>query len=154
MERDLFPALLAQGQRVQGFAVGAYWADVGTPARYRQVVADCVGDRLPRVAGWPRGGPTGGYCHPTAQIDGTARLIPPFAIGAGCRVGPGATVADTILWDEVHVAAGAQVQGSILGSGVVVARGLTVEDIIAGSGVALRQSPLRGTRIPATSNAS
>ena len=49
LEQLVFPALIGEGLRVQGFRSTAYWMDVGTSERYLQLHSDILSGLLP---GW------------------------------------------------------------------------------------------------------
>lgn len=73
-------------------------------------------------------------------------------LGADCALAPGASVSDSVLWDDVRVGPRARVDGSILGRGVVIGqdarveRGCLVADgVVLGSGARLA----RFTRVSA-----
>jgi mannose-1-phosphate guanylyltransferase len=53
---------------------------------------------------------------PDAEIDSTARLSGFYSIGAGCRVGAGATIEDTILWPGAQIASRAHLRECIVRS--------------------------------------
>ena len=44
--RDLFPALLRQGERLLGVRLQGYWTDIGTPLSYYQCCVDALEGRL------------------------------------------------------------------------------------------------------------
>lgn len=44
--RELFPLLLARGEKVFGCALPGYWRDIGTPDSYRQANADVAAGRV------------------------------------------------------------------------------------------------------------
>jgi mannose-1-phosphate guanylyltransferase len=109
VERETFPALVAEQRPIFGYQEQAYWLDVGTPAALFKgsrdlvvgdfhVMADCV-------------------IAPDAKITGGT------SIGARCQIGAGATIDDCIIGDDVTVGAGATLTRSFLAHGAVVAPG-------------------------------
>ena len=109
VERETFPALVAEQRPIFGYHAQAYWLDVGTPAALFKgsrdlvvgdfhVMADCV-------------------IAPDAKITGGT------SIGARCQIGAGATIDDCIIGDDVTVGAGATLTRSFLAHGAVVAPG-------------------------------
>ncbi len=109
VERETFPALVAEHRPIFGYHEQAYWLDVGTPAALFKgsrdlvvgdfhVMADCV-------------------IAPDAKITGGT------SIGARCQIGAGATIDDCIIGDDVTVGAGATLTRSFLAHGAVVAPG-------------------------------
>lgn len=109
VERETFPALVAEHRPIFGYHEQAYWLDVGTPAALFKgsrdlvvgdfhVMADCV-------------------IAPDAKITGGT------SIGARCQIGAGATIDDCIIGDDVTVGAGATLTRSFLAHDTVVAPG-------------------------------
>jgi mannose-1-phosphate guanylyltransferase len=115
IEREIFPALIAAGAPVYGFLTGAYWLDLGTPAKYLQAHADLLDGR---VAGHP---PLDApFIDPTAAVAGSARVGRHVVVGPDVAIGAGADVDGSVLLRGARVEAGALVRGSILGPGSVV----------------------------------
>ncbi|MDE1820023.1 MAG: NDP-sugar synthase [Euryarchaeota archaeon] len=123
LEREVLPKLLDRG--VYGFAFRGWWEDAGTPARLLHA------QRL--LFDHPR---TGRFA-PKSHLPG-ARVVPPVAsgrdseaqgatvgryvtLGDRVRIGPGATVEDSILMDGAEVGQGATVRRCVLGPGYHVA---------------------------------
>jgi mannose-1-phosphate guanylyltransferase len=139
-EREVFPGLLERGAPVLGFVSGAFWADLGTPQRY----LDGTRAVLDRRCDWP---PAPGMvtvgnaamAHASAEVEG-ADLAAGVVVGAGCRVAPGVTLRDAVLFDDVDLAPDVEVDGAILGAGVHVGRGAHL-----GPGTVLAD----GARVPA-----
>lgn len=63
-----------------------------------------------------------------------AREHQPFDIGAGCRIGAGARLERTVLWDRVSIGAGAQLINCVLADDVTVAEGARFEDSVLVNG--------------------
>ena len=129
VEDELFPQLCAQGRAVYGYAHAGYWADVGNPAALLRVnlnlVRGAVPARLPApppMAGVLLG--EGAVIAPDAHIDG------PAVIGARSYVAAGATVASSVLWDDVTVGAGATVRGSTIATGAVIGADAEIIDCV------------------------
>ena len=120
VEDALVPTLCAQGRAVSGHRHAGYWADVGTPAALLRVNLD-----LARAAA-----PDGVVRGVDARIDAGARIDGPAVIGARARIAAGATVAGSVLWDDVTIEAGAAVSGSTIASGVVIGAGARITDCV------------------------
>lgn len=112
---DLYPGLIAAGERIQGVRLRGLWLDIGTPALYLEAHR-----RLLR-----RGAE--GAVSPEARLGADARLRR-SAVGAGASVGAAARVEDSVLWDGARVGAGARVRRSVVARGARVAAGESVED--------------------------
>ncbi|MFN8125763.1 MAG: NDP-sugar synthase [Candidatus Nanopelagicales bacterium] len=127
VERDTFPALLAEGERLTGVVDDGYWLDLGTPLSFVRGSADLV---LGRVDSSAVPGPTG-----ERLVLGDAR------VAAGADVTGGSVVADSCV-----VAEGAVVAGSVLMPGVVVSPGAVVRDSVVATGARVgERAELTGT---------
>jgi mannose-1-phosphate guanylyltransferase len=133
--KNLFPALLAAGKRLQGVPLEGFWMDVGRPA-------DLL--RASQVLGQKhRGGPLreGAKVGPHAKV-ARADLYP------GAAVEGSASVEDCILYDNSRVEDQAVVKGSILAADAVVGAGAHVADCVLGRGARVRPgASLAGERV-------
>ncbi|HSE93122.1 MAG TPA: NDP-sugar synthase, partial [Methylomirabilota bacterium] len=158
IEREFFPALIADGVPCYGWAPAVYWRDIGNIATYREAQMDLLDGRV-RVSLSPPGEGRGGvWLAPGATLAPDAHVRPPVAIGEGARVGPGAavgpravlgpgcvvaagaTVEEAVLWERVEVGPRAVLRGCVvvsdarigagaeIGAGVVVESGAVVAD--------------------------
>ncbi|MBI2205777.1 MAG: NDP-sugar synthase [Candidatus Rokubacteria bacterium] len=115
IEREFFPAIIAEGIPAFGWHAPAYWRDIGSPAAYLEGQLDLLGGRARttlRPPGLASGGNTIGD---GVSIDGTAAVTPPCVIGAGVTLAAGSRVGPlTVLGGGVVVARGARVERSIV----------------------------------------
>ncbi len=131
VERETFPGLLESGARVSGHVDAAYWRDMGTPADLVHGSADLVRGRAPSAA---LPGPTGeALLLDGAQVEGV--VDGGSTVGRGARVGTGARVRGSILFDGAVVGPDAVVQHSVVGAGAVVEAGAVVVDAVLGDRV-------------------
>ena len=127
--RDVFPALLAaRPGAVFAMPLPGYLQDTGTPENYRQANWDALLLHSERAVA------------PSARLAPDAQLLGRNVVGANCRIETGAVVRESILWDDVTVAADARISGAVLGQGVVVGAGARI-----GEGSLLAD----GARVPA-----
>ncbi len=120
VERGLFPILLAEGKPLYGYRTGAYWLDIGTPAKYLQAQEDLLAGRLKLYLApegellWDRvWAGEGTFVHSEARIAG------PVVLGKGCKVGPGVSITGpVILGDGCQVCEGAQLERLVAWNGV------------------------------------
>jgi NDP-sugar pyrophosphorylase family protein len=148
--KDVFPALLEDGQPFHCWELGSYWNDVGNIEQYRMsnfdallglVALDVPGREIaPRV--WVGQGTEiepgvrlespillGAGC----LIESGAELIGPLIIGDGCVVEHGAVLEGVIQWDGAKAGHHSRLAGSILGRNVVVHHEAVVhEDAVIG----------------------
>lgn len=109
VERETFPALVAEQRPIFGYHKQAYWLDVGTPAALFKGSRDLVVGDFHMMADC--------VIAPDAKITGGT------SIGARCQIGAGATIDDCIIGDDVTVGAGSTLTRSFLAHGAVVAPG-------------------------------
>ncbi|HHX73915.1 MAG TPA: NDP-sugar synthase [Firmicutes bacterium] len=143
--RQVFPALLAGGEKMAGYETSAYWCDVGDLAVYRDANFALLAGRVQAdVPGEDKGGyiRLGGsvflaresvvtgpvFIGDECVVAKGAQIYGPAVLGKGCRLEKGAVVKDSILWDHVRVGAGAVVNGCILADGCEIASGMVLED--------------------------
>ena len=111
------PALAAG--RLGGVVVPGRWREVGTPADYRELVAERLGD-----AAW---------VHPSASVAPSAALRGSL-VGAGSRVAAEAVVQGSVIAAGAQVGAGAEVTGSVLLGRVAAAPGERLADVLRAQG--------------------
>ncbi|QBI19209.1 NDP-sugar synthase [Egibacter rhizosphaerae] len=145
-ERDVFPGLVARGA-LHGMVADAFWADLGTPARYR------AGQRavLEGACSWPwpdavhRDG-AGGARHEQSRVADEAIVRDASVLGIGTVVGERALVSGSVLFDHVAIGPGAAVRDAVIGEGARVGGDAEVAaDAVIGDGAVVRE----GVRVPA-----
>ncbi|MBC3193781.1 NDP-sugar synthase [Pseudonocardia sp. C8] len=130
VERETFPGLLASGAHVQGHVDVAYWRDMGTPGDLVHGSADLVRGVAPSAA---LPGPTGeAMILDGAEVAADAFVFGGTTVGHGARIGSGAKVEGSMLFDGAVVGAGAVVVSSVIGAGAVVEEGASVRDTVVG----------------------
>lgn len=143
-ERVLFPGIIADGLRVQGF-IEDLWVDVGAPDRYLRATRLLLEREARRLD-------TEAIVDASAQIANGARLEGHVLVGAGASVavgavvrgpavlgerssvGEGARVDGCVLWEDARIGAGARVSGSIIAAGAEVGAGAVAEDAVLADG--------------------
>lgn len=128
IERQVFPGLIAEGRPLYGFLSQAYWLDLGTPEKYLQAHFDMLAGL---VSGVDYESP---WVASTADIEPGAILGARSSIGAEARVGPGATVEDSVVHPGASIASGATVRTSIIGPGAHVGENARVTGSVLGAG--------------------
>jgi len=138
IERETFPALIAAGRPLYAYTTDDYWIDLGRPEAYlaahRHVFDGAMPLGLaPDVDGPGRETVPRSALRPPVFVGRDCRVaadavVGPYAVlGDRCQVGSGATVADSLLWDDVIVEAGAQIDWSIVASRARIGAGARVE---------------------------
>jgi mannose-1-phosphate guanylyltransferase len=130
VERDTFPGLLEAGARVSGHVDNAYWRDMGTPGDLVHGSSDLVRGVAPSAA---LPGPTGeSLVLEGAQIAPDAFVFGGTTVGRDVRIGAGARVEGSMLFDGAVVEAGAIVETSVVGAGATVGEAAKVRDTVIG----------------------
>lgn len=147
VEREMFPAMLTEGARIQGHVDASYWRDMGTPEDFVRGSADLVRGIAPSPALPEQRGES--LVHQGAGVAPGALLIGGTVVGRGAEVGAGARLDGAVLFDGACVEAGATVERSIIGFGARVGPRALVRDGVIGDGasVGARCELLRGARI-------
>lgn len=128
---DAFPDMVSHGVPFYGFSLPGYWRDIGSLADYLTAQVDLLQGRLAARLVGEEVRP-GVWMAPGCQVDPTAKLAGPVALGEGCRVcsnaslGGGTTVGprvevpsgsslwNTVVWEGARVPAGASLERSVV----------------------------------------
>ena len=106
---------IGQGGKIGGVVLNeGKWFNIGSRREYLAVHRSVATENwkpayLPK-SDWPV------QIAPDARIDSTARLSGFYSIGAGCRVGAGAIIEDTILWPGAQIASRSHLRNCIVRS--------------------------------------
>ncbi len=131
---DVFPALLAKGEHLNGINVGKrYWNDVGTLESFLQSNRDVAAGRVPGIASPFARNPdatsgaqmlarSSSEIHPSADVASGAKLVGTNVIGAGARIEDGARVTDSMIMPGAIVPRGTSVTNEIFGDVAKVRR--------------------------------
>ncbi len=139
-ERVLFPGIIADGLRVQGFTEDL-WVDVGAPDRYfraTRLLLEREAQRRGRsllVADGAQVAPGVEFIGnvmvgASARIERGARIIGPSVIGERAAVEAGALIERSILWEDARVGVAATVRDSIIGADASVGERASAVDAI------------------------
>lgn len=133
--KQLFPELVAEGAPIYGFPSNGYWNDIGHIGNYWDANISALEKRAPIHDCPLEEIRPGVFVHPTAQIDESARLEPPCAVGANTVVEANSCIrSGTIIGDNCFIGNGATVEGSILWSNVTVTPATVLRDCIVTDG--------------------
>ena len=147
VEREVFPALLADDLEVCGYVDATYWRDMGTPEDFVRGSADLVRGIAPSPALHGHRGEQ--LVHDGAAVSPGAVLIGGTVVGRGAEIGPGARLDGAVIFDGVKVEAGSVIERSIIGFGARVGPRALIRDGVIGDGadIGARCELLRGARV-------
>jgi mannose-1-phosphate guanylyltransferase len=147
VEREVFPALLADGLRLCGYVDSTYWRDMGTPDDFVRGSADLVRGIAPSPALNGHRGES--LVHDGASVAPGALLIGGTVIGRGAEIAGGARLDGAVVFDGVRIGAGAVVERSIIGFGARIGPRALIRDGVIGDGadIGARCELLRGARV-------
>ncbi len=132
IERETFPLLVSSGQPVYAFPSSGYWMDVGTPEKYLQLHRDLLsGKSAWYIPGKDEGVLVGEGCN----IDPTAQIIGPVVIGAGCTIGKGSIIEDSVIWHDVRLGGWVRVQSSVVANNCTLNNDSNVDGAVLGDHV-------------------
>jgi mannose-1-phosphate guanylyltransferase len=115
IEREVFPRLVGQG--LYGRRLDGYWMDIGTPERYLKASWDILEGRVKTDVSTRADGV---LVEADAAVADGASVGPRAVVRSGCRIGAGAAVAESVLFDDCRLGDGAEVRGAILARGVEI----------------------------------
>jgi mannose-1-phosphate guanylyltransferase/phosphomannomutase len=131
---NLLPFLLEHRRPVFGHLTGSYWRDVGNLEEYRQAHYDTLEGRVQVTIPLPEARRFV-WIGEDVEIDSSAEIGYPVAIGNHCRIGPGARVVDnSVLGDYCVLHRGASLRKSILWDGATVGESTWLERCVVGHG--------------------
>jgi mannose-1-phosphate guanylyltransferase len=142
IERETFPAMVADRTLFAMSDGGVYWLDAGTPEAYIQAHLDIVGGRRPGV--W-----TGDAIDRGAVVAATAH-VESSTLAEGVSVDEEAEIVRSVIQRGARIGAKARVSDSIVGPGASVGDGATLEDltVIGEFESVAAGATLQGARIP------
>jgi NDP-sugar pyrophosphorylase family protein len=147
--KQLWPEMIAAGERIGTYEVTGYWNDVGDLGEYlnsnfaalRGEVRVEMPSEAPTTSVWidkhalvkseaAVSGPVliGSDCW----IEEGAKVTGPVVLGGGCVVEAGASVQRSVVWGGAYLAEGSSVNGSIVGRAARVGSGARIEDSVLG----------------------
>ena len=122
-EHNVFPALLAKGERMLAYPSSDYWIDIGTPEKYLKVNHDLL-------KRWGKEVRKEGKSQiaPGAVIEG------PVLIGQGCRIDDAVRIiGPAVLGPRCQIARGVKIEGAVVWGGSQIAEGSVLKDCVVGS---------------------
>ena len=146
VERQTFPALLADGAHIQGYVDASYWLDVGTPAAFVRASADLVRGLVSSPA-VPKTGEQ--LIVDGADVAADATVIGGSFADARCGIEAGATVDGSVVMAGAHVGADSVVVDSVIGAGTQIGARCRIVGSVVGDGAVVgdRNELVDGARV-------
>jgi mannose-1-phosphate guanylyltransferase len=134
VEREFFPALVADGIPAFGWIADAYWRDIGTPAAYHAAQVDLLAGRV-RTTLPPPGRETGGsWLGADARLHADGRVEAPSVVGAAAEIAAGAHVGpQAVLGERCHIGPRARIDGAVLWENVRVGADAVLRECVIGA---------------------
>jgi len=134
--KNLFPAMLARGDRLLGYVAEGYWKDVGNLDEYLNVHLDLLAGKVKMSFEGEKAGERSVWIGEGSKVDYTADLSN-VLLGRNCAVGSGVTMSNVVVGDGCTVEDGAVIQSSVLWERVSVGKGARIFEDIVGSDVSV-----------------
>ena len=136
---NVFPSLLASGRPLYGFATTSYWKDVGNLQVYRQTNFDALAGLVHLDI--PLREESGVWWGENIQMDPTAEIGSPIAIGNDVTVGAGAKILEnTVIGDGCVIEANVTLKDTILWAGARISEGTHLERCVVGTNAQVQSS--------------
>ncbi len=157
---ELFPRLVAEGQRIFGCVLEGYWCDIGDVGAYLRAHSDLLDGKLHLDV--PAGVQSGALVDEDAQVESPCyigagarvergALVGKYAvIGAGAVVEARASVKRAVLWKGARMGREAQARGCVLAPhSLLDAQAQAFEECVLGTGAqaAARAQLLPGVKV-------
>ncbi len=125
-ERDIFPAMLAQGAKFHAYLTHGYWQDIGSPQKYLEAHYGIISGRM-KLPGYPQKAcPPNDWNKKQVSIDSYSIL------DGGCVIKPGVVIENSVLGEDCRVEEGALIKDSVIWSGTRIRSHARVERAIVG----------------------
>ncbi|MEZ5167999.1 MAG: NDP-sugar synthase [Acidimicrobiales bacterium] len=123
---EVFPALLADGQRLFGAVADGYWEDVGNLESYVGAHADILDGRVHvDIEGFEQR--PGLYVGENVAVHPDAVITGPAVIGANCRIEANARIGPySVLGTNVRVRSDVDIERAVIGDNAYLADHVTV----------------------------
>ncbi|MEY2434190.1 MAG: mannose-phosphate guanylyltransferase [Acidimicrobiaceae bacterium] len=144
IERETFPAMVADRSLFAMADGGVYWLDTGTPETYLAAQLDLIEGRRAVPPGI-----TLAVTDPSAEVASTA-TVRSSVLGPNVRVGDDAEIVESVVHRGAKIGAKARVRRSIVGADASIGEGATLESLsVVGEGQTVGAGlGLQGARVP------
>jgi NDP-sugar pyrophosphorylase family protein len=162
--RDLLPWLVGNGFLVQAHTVRRI-GDLGNVRDYLETMTDVLNghfESVDRLLGPPFDAERNVWIAPESLsmkdavsgktlaekiAEGLVEIGPAVRIGRFCEIGPGVTIRDSNLDDDIEIREGATIERAQIRDGAIVGSGATLSGVVVGSMSEIRSEPDQRTTI-------
>ena len=126
--RDVFPALLNAGEKINTYKIYNYWSDIGTLEQYLQSNKDALMRKV-MVSGVDIINKYNAkyVVGENTVLPENVKIYDACIIGSNCKIGENATLSNVILWDGVEVAEGITLENVVVANNTVIEMSLKNE---------------------------
>lgn len=125
VEREVFPGLIASGERLQAYKAEYYWMDIGTIERYKQANFDAALGIFK---------PLKKDIYPVMVKANPSAIGHPAVVAKGCEIEGGARVERSVIWAKTVIRAGAVVTDSVIGENCYIGEDCVINGAAIGDG--------------------
>jgi mannose-1-phosphate guanylyltransferase/phosphomannomutase len=131
-ERQLYPSLLAKGERVYGYLSGAYWIDIGNPEKYKEVHQAILRNEVAvKIYGTRLNGKV--WLGKDTMPDRTVKFAGPSIIGEKVKLGKETEIKDyVVVGNRVAIGENCSLDRSIIWEGTKIGNHVRLSDCILG----------------------
>ena len=120
IERETFPAALAEGRSIYATLPAGYWLDIGNPRQYLAANTAVLSGKVETDL-------TCAAVHPSASIGPGSAVSADSAIGPNSTIGADCVIDRSVILDGVRIGNGCTIRGAILDSDVEIESGRIVQ---------------------------
>lgn len=128
VERETFPKLLENGQKIAVYKDNSYWIDIGTLEKYKQVHKDILDGKCKLVDCNTSG--SGIHLGRNVKICPDSKIMAPVYIGDNVEIGAKAMISNSVIGNNVSIGAASRIVGSIIWDGVHISSGVRLTNTI------------------------
>ncbi|MCK4857790.1 MAG: NTP transferase domain-containing protein, partial [candidate division Zixibacteria bacterium] len=114
--RNLFPAMLADNEKLYGYIATGYWRDVGNLSEYMKAHLDILSGKIDLSGSYQHleHGDADIWFNKNVQVDESATFEGTVILGDEVEIEPGAMIANSIIGDRTRIGSHSRIERSIL----------------------------------------
>lgn len=138
VEREVFPGILAKGNKIAVYKDNSYWMDIGTLEKYLQAHQDIMDEKCHMI--------DFGFLDDkimkgkNVKIHPEAKIIGPAYIGDNVEICAKAIISRSVIGDNSSISCGSRIDRSVLWDNVTIGSGRRLANTIITSNFCVKQS--------------